>query len=135
MRGRHAPYLDPKLLIEGTGDHTALKEDHHSLMSPVLNLKVQVLLPVLQLSFLQRFNVKIRSFYLQWRRTKGTESKPVLQWRQNNFHLPLNPAKHVRNWNLLLSKRRPAQNQHIHIQVNVEERGGSHYSPYIFPNL
>lgn len=52
-------YLEPEVLIQSCGNHTPLKQNHHPLMVPSLYLKIQVVLPVLQLGFLQWFHMKI----------------------------------------------------------------------------
>lgn len=57
-------YLEPEVLIQSSGNHTPLKQNHHPLVVPSLNLKIQVVLPVLQLGFLQRFHMEIWPLYL-----------------------------------------------------------------------
>lgn len=58
-------YLDPELHVERTGDQAALEQNHHALRSPVLQLEVQVLPPVVQLGLLQGFDVEVRTLYLR----------------------------------------------------------------------
>lgn len=56
---RNSIYLYPKLLVQGTGDQAALKQNHYTLRRPILQLKVQVLPPVGKLSLLQGFDMEI----------------------------------------------------------------------------
>lgn len=56
---RSSIYLYPKLLVQGTGDQAALKQNHYTLRCPILQLKVQVLPPVAKLSLLQGFHMEI----------------------------------------------------------------------------
>lgn len=58
-------YLEPKLLIQRTGDQAALEQNHDSLRRAVLQLEVQVFSPVVQLGLLQGFDVEVRPLYLE----------------------------------------------------------------------
>lgn len=52
-------YLLPEFLIEGAGNDASLKQYDDSFVCSVLNLKVQVFFPVLQLGLLKGLYVEI----------------------------------------------------------------------------
>lgn len=51
-QGQRLRYLGPKLFIESTSDEASFKQNNHALWSPIFDLKVQVLPPVVQLGLL-----------------------------------------------------------------------------------
>lgn len=59
-------YLGPEFFVESTGDEASFKENHYPLRGPILDFKVQVLLPVVQLGLLQGFDVEVWSLDLKW---------------------------------------------------------------------
>ena len=58
-------YLQPVLLVESTGDHAALEQHPDAFGVALFDLKIQVGLPVLQLSLLQRLHVEVRALDLE----------------------------------------------------------------------
>lgn len=59
------PNLDPEILIECAGDEASLEEHLGALLVTLLDLEVQVGVPVAQLRLLQRLHVEIRTLDLQ----------------------------------------------------------------------
>jgi hypothetical protein len=58
-------HLQPKLFVEGARDQTALEQDDYPDLVALLDLVVEVLLPVLELAPLQRLDVEVRPLDLQ----------------------------------------------------------------------
>lgn len=58
-------YLCPEVLVKSTGDEAAFEQNDHAFGSAILDLKVQILLPVAELGLLQGFNVEVGPFYLR----------------------------------------------------------------------
>lgn len=63
-RGSYLAYLNPHVFVEGTSDQTSLEEQSDALLVTHFDFEIKVVLPVLDLCFLQGFHVEVRAFDL-----------------------------------------------------------------------
>lgn len=58
-------HLHPKLFVKCTSNYTTIKQNLNAFLFAVINLKIQIIVPIQKLIAIQRLDVEIRSLNLK----------------------------------------------------------------------